>query len=95
MIALKLDMTQTLFIGVLLLLLGNYIRSNVEFLKKNCIPGPVVGGLLFSVLVLILRQANVLTLSFDTTLQKFFMNLFFTACGFGASVILLKKGSTL
>jgi ESS family glutamate:Na+ symporter len=88
----KFDMTQTLFIAVLLLLLGNYIRSKVEFLKKNCIPGPVVGGLLFSIVVLVLRQTGTLTMSFDTTLQKFFMNLFFTACGFGASLVLLKKG---
>ncbi len=86
------DMTQTLFIAVLLLILGNYIRSKVEFLKKNCIPGPVVGGLLFSVIALVLRQTNIVMFDFDTTLQKFFMNLFFTACGFGASMALLKKG---
>lgn len=93
--AIKFDMTQTLFIAVLLLIFGNYIRSKVPFLIKYCIPGPVVGGLIFAVLALILKQTGIITFSFDTTLQKFFMNLFFTATGFGASMALLKKGGKM
>ncbi|ABR46992.1 sodium/glutamate symporter [Alkaliphilus metalliredigens QYMF] len=95
MLTIKFDMTQTLFIAVLLLLSGNFIRSKVTFLLKYCIPGPVIGGLIFSVLALVLRQFGIITFSFDTTLQQFFMNLFFTASGFGASMILLKKGGRM
>lgn len=93
--AIKFDMTQTLFIAVLLLIFGNYVRSKIPFLTKYCIPGPVVGGLIFAVLALILKQNDIITFSFDTTLQKFFMNLFFTATGFGASMALLKKGGKM
>jgi len=92
MINLSFDMTQTLFIAVILLLIGGVIKSKVKFLEKYCIPSPVIGGLLFSVVVLILRQAGIVTLVFDKTLQQFFMNLFFTACGFAASITLLKSG---
>jgi len=95
MLTIKLDMTQTLFIAVLLLLSGNFIRSKVKFLMKYCIPGPVVGGLIFSVLALVLRQTSIIEFNFDTTLQQFFMNLFFTASGFGASMVLLKKGGKM
>lgn len=95
MSTIEIDMTQTLFIAVLLLLFGNFVRSKVKFLLKYCIPGPVVGGLLFAILVLILRQTGVVMFEFDTVLQQFFMNLFFTASGFGASMALLKKGGKM
>lgn len=93
--AIKFDMTQTLFIAVLLLIFGNYVKSKVSFLTKYCIPGPVVGGLIFAVLALILKETEIITFNFDTTLQSFFMNLFFTASGFGASMALLKKGGKM
>ena len=89
------DMTQTLFIAVLLLLLGKAINKRVTIFAKYCIPGAVVGGLLFAIIALILRQAEIVTFEFNTTLQQFFMNLFFTASGFGASMGLLKKGGKL
>lgn len=89
------DMTQTLFIAVLLLLLGKAINQRVTLFTKYCIPGAVVGGLLFAVVALILKQTGVVTFQFNTTLQQFFMNLFFTASGFGASMALLKKGGKL
>lgn len=95
MSAIEFDMTQTLFIAVLLLLFGSFVKSKVNFLVKYCIPGPVVGGLLFAVLALVLRQTGIITFNFDTTLQQFFMNLFFTASGFGTSMALLKKGGRM
>ncbi|MGL6201160.1 MAG: sodium/glutamate symporter [Lachnospiraceae bacterium] len=89
------DMTQTLFIAVLLLLLGKAINKKVTLFTRYCIPGAVVGGLIFAVIALILRQTGIAVFEFDSTLQQFFMNLFFTASGFGASMALLKKGGKL
>lgn len=89
------DSTQTLFIAVLLLLLGTFIKSKTKFFTKYCIPGPVVGGLLFSGLALALRQTGIVEFEFNTSLQQFFMNLFFTASGYGASMALLKRGGKL
>ncbi|MZQ98020.1 MAG: sodium:glutamate symporter [Acidaminobacter sp.] len=95
MLVIPVDSTQTLFIAVLLLLLGTYIKSKTKFFTKYCIPGPVVGGLLFSGLALALRQSGVVEFEFNTSLQQFFMNLFFTASGYGASMYLLKRGGKL
>ena len=95
MLKIPVDATQTLFIAVLLLLLGSFIKSRTKFFTKYCIPGPVVGGLLFSGIALALRQTGLVEFEFNTSLQQFFMNLFFTASGFGASMILLKKGGKL
>lgn len=91
----KFDMTQTLFIAVVLILVGKWINSKVSIFSKYCIPSAVVGGLLFSITALFLRQMNIVHFEFNTILQQFFMNLFFAASGFGASMVLLKKGGKL
>lgn len=86
------DSTQTLFIAVILLILGGKILNKVSVFRKWCLPSAVVGGLLFAIIALILKQTGTLEFKFDTSLQQFFMNLFFTASGLAASLSLLKNG---
>ena len=88
----KLDMIQTIGLSVILLLIGMKLRKKVKFFEKYCIPSPVIGGFLFSIISFILRQTGIVEISFDDTLQKFFMIMFFTSVGFNASLKLLKKG---
>ena len=45
----QLDMYQTLAIAVVVLILGQFLKSKFNFLEKFCIPAPVVGGLLFAI----------------------------------------------
>lgn len=92
MFTLSFDSTQTLFIAVILLLVGGKILKKVSVFRKWCLPSAVVGGLLFAVIALILKQTGTLAFKFDTSLQQFFMNLFFTASGLAASLSLLKNG---
>jgi ESS family glutamate:Na+ symporter len=61
-------MTQTFAVGVVLLLFGNWIVSKVAFLNKYCIPGAVVGGLIFCIMTLILRQTNILAFKYNVAL---------------------------
>lgn len=89
---LKMDMVQTIALAVILLLIGELLVKRINFLSKYCIPAPVVGGLIFAILALILRQTGVLNFEMDTTLQTITMTMFFTSVGFGASFNLLKKG---
>ncbi len=86
-------MVQTLAAGALALFVGFQLVDRVPFLRRYNIPAPVVGGLIVAILVLLLRQLNVATISFDTTLQTPLMNAFFTAIGFSASLSLLRAGS--
>lgn len=88
-----LDMVQTLAAGALALFVGFQLVDRVPFLRRYNIPAPVVGGLIVAILVLVLRQQNVATITFDTTLQTPLMNAFFTAIGFSASLSLLRAGS--
>lgn len=86
----KIDMVQTAALAVIALYFGDIIKRRASFLNKYCIPSPVVGGLSFAVLFLLLREFG-LEFTLDTTLQTLFMNMFFTTVGFTASLKLLRK----
>ena len=92
MFELNLNMYHATAIAALVLLLGRWIIKKVPALNNYCIPAPVVGGLVYALVHLALYAAGVLTISFDGTLQTFFMTVFFTSVGFMASFKLLKKG---
>ena len=89
---LELDMIQTVALAVVVLLIGQAIRNRVEILRTFCIPAPVVGGMIFAILALFLRQSGIMEFQFDTTLQSVLMTAFFTTVGFTASLRLLKQG---
>ncbi|MGV3174567.1 sodium/glutamate symporter [Staphylococcus simulans] len=93
---LKLDPITTLAIASLLYHLGVYIINHISILRKLCIPAPVIGGLLFSVLVAILDSTHILIIKLDSEfIQNFFMLAFFTTIGLGASLKLLRLGGKL
>ncbi|MBU3153811.1 sodium/glutamate symporter [Clostridium estertheticum] len=90
--ALKLDMVQAASLAVVVLFIGQRIKNKLAFLDKYCIPAPVIGGLIFAIITLILKMSNLLIFDMDITLQKLFMTVFFTTIGLTASLKLLKKG---
>lgn len=87
----ELDMFYTSALAVLVLLLGAFVRNRVKFLQKFCIPVPVVGGILFTILTLIGYMTDTFIINFDFVLSDFFMLIFYTSIGFTASIPLLKK----
>lgn len=90
---LHIDAITTLALASVLYLLGVYIVNHVSILKKLCIPAPVIGGLLFAILVAILQSLDIVTIKLNSDfLQNFFMLAFFTTIGLGASLKLLKLG---
>ena len=88
----KLDLIHTLAMAGLVIFLGYGIRRIVKPLARYNVPAPVIGGLLFSIVILIAQQNEVDLFQFDTTLQTPLMIAFFTTIGFGASLALLKTG---
>lgn len=90
---LEFDLIQTLGVAVLVFVLGKSIKDRVAFFQKFFIPAPVIGGLIFSVLIYIGTVYFNLELTMDKVLQNFFMNIFFTCIGFTVSVkTILKSG---
>jgi glutamate:Na+ symporter, ESS family len=90
-VTVPLDAIQVLALGCLGLVLGHWIKQLLPVLDDLNIPGPIVGGLVYAVLVLILRDrwAN---FTVDATLQRVLMVAFFTTIGMSASLGLVKKG---
>ena len=88
----QLDMYQTLAAAVLVLLLGNYLKKKIYFLQKFCIPAPVIGGLIFSIMTCICYVTGIAEFSFDDTLREVCMVFFFTSVGFQANLKVLKSG---
>ncbi len=88
----QLDMYQTLAIAVVVLILGQFLKSKIDFLEKFCIPAPVVGGLLFAIFTCICYATGLAEFSFDDTLREVCMVFFFTSVGFQANLKVLKSG---
>ena len=95
MLQINLDMFQAAAVACGVLLLGRVCVAKFEVLRRFCIPEPVVGGVIFALVHLALRSAGILEISFDSTLQTVFMNMFFCSVGFAAAFKMLKKGGKL
>ncbi|WP_276691368.1 sodium/glutamate symporter [Acidaminococcus massiliensis] len=89
---LSLNQYHTIAISILILMLGEFLRNRIFLLKKYCIPVPVVGGLLFTILLLIGYETNSFHVKLNMVFKDLFMLLFYAGIGFTASWKLLKKG---
>lgn len=92
MVTFTFDMYLTLGLAIVLYLLGSGLKAKVNFLQKYYIPAPVIGGTLFSIVMLFGHNMGYFTFNFDGNLKNFFMVVFFTSVGFLASASALKKG---
>lgn len=88
----KLDSIQTLALAVFVLVIGELLRKHNRLLEYFCIPAPVLGGILFSIISLFGYISKTFVFEFDETLKNIFLIAFFTTIGFSASVKLLRKG---
>ena len=95
MVSIELDMIQTAGIGALALLVGMVLTRKVAFLQKFCVPSPVSGGIIFSLITLILYGWFDVEISFNGTLKDVFMLAFFTSVGFQSDLKVLKQGGKL
>lgn len=88
----SLDMLQTTGIGATALLLGMWMTRRIAWLQKFCIPSPVSGGLIFSIITLLIYQLGHIEIRFDGTLKDVFMLAFFTSVGFQSNLKVLRQG---
>ena len=95
MTSIELDMIQTAGIGALALLVGMVLTRKVAFLQKFCVPSPVSGGIIFSLITLMLYGWFHVEVSFDGTLKDVFMLAFFTSVGFQSDLKVIKQGGKL
>ena len=95
MVSFELDMIQTTGIGALALIVGMVLTRRVGFLQRFCVPSPVSGGIIFSLLTLALYGWGNVEVSFDGTLKDVFMLAFFTSVGFQSDLKVIKQGGRM
>ena len=90
--AFKFEYLTTLGFAAIVSFLGRAVVAHSAPLRKFAIPAPVVSGLIFSILISLLKGSGLIALSFDSaTIKDLCQNLFFLCVGFGFSTRMLKR----
>ena len=90
--AISLDAIETLTAAIAVLFVGFAVQSRIGFLRDNNIPVPVVGGLLFALVITVSYLGFDIGIRFDMALKEPMMLAFFTTIGLGADLRLLARG---
>ena len=87
----KFEYLTTLGFAAIVIFLGRAIVKRSALLRKFAIPAPVVSGLLFSIVIAIIKASGVVALSFNvSTIKDLCQNIFFMCVGYGFSAKLIK-----
>ena len=90
---LSLSLYSTVALSLVFFYLGAIIKKHVRFMRTFCIPTPVIGGLLFAIVNLVLYMNGLLEITMDGTFQELCMVAFFTSVGYSAGFkTILKAG---
>ena len=88
---LELDLLQTLTLAAVVYFGGILLRRRLAWLDRLNIPAAVIGGLIFTLAVVIARQLG-FALTLATSAQPLLSVAFFPSIGMGASLALLRAG---
>lgn len=83
---------QTLVIGLTALLVGKKLTKSIAWLNNLNVPAPVLGGVLVSLLVAVIRRYFGVELLFASTLTDLLLLVFFTTVGLSAKFAALRQG---
>lgn len=87
----KFEYLTTLLFAAIVIFAGQALVKHSKWLRKYAIPAPVVSGLIFSIIISIIKGTGVIAFSFDTKImQDLTQNIFFLCVGYGFSVKMLK-----
>ncbi len=89
------DIYATLALAAAALIVGHLLTRRIAFLARYSIPDAVVGGMLFALVVTLLRGAGGVRVEFDPTLLTPLNVMFFTTVGLSADARALAKGGRL
>ena len=92
---LSVDIYATLALAAAALIVGHLLTRRVAFLERYSIPDAVVGGMLFALVVTLLRGAGGVQVEFDPVLLTPLNVMFFTSVGLSADARALAKGGRL
>jgi glutamate:Na+ symporter, ESS family len=88
----RVDIYWTLALAAIALAIGRLAVERVPFLKRYSIPASVVGGMLFAIVVTLLRGTADVRIEFDSAMLTPLNVMFFTTVGLSADARSLIKG---
>ncbi|WP_217349151.1 sodium/glutamate symporter [Algoriphagus sp. A40] len=88
----ELNTRQTLILALVALFVGRFLVQKIPFLDRNNIPEPVVGGVFFCLINLLVYLVMDLGGSFDLEWRDILLIVFFTCIGLNSSLSQLVKG---
>ena len=88
----RVDIYSTLALAAIALVIGSFAVARVAFLKRYSIPAAVVGGMLFAIVVTLLRATANVRIEFDPAMLTPLNVMFFTTVGLSADARSLVKG---
>lgn len=77
----RINVFETLALLILFLSLGYYLNGHVKFLRNNYIPAPVIGGIIFSVLIILVSQFINISIDYGD-IGPVTMGIFIASIGF-------------
>lgn len=90
--AFKFEYLTSLGFAAIVIFWGRAMVGHSKLLRKYAIPAPVVSGLLFSLIVALIKTSGAMAFSFDTkVVQDLCQNLFFLCVGFGFSWKMIRR----
>lgn len=87
-----LDMYMTAVVGIAALGLGHLMNGNLPGLRRMCLPAPVTGGIVVSLITLALYCFFGVEVRFDGTLKDICMMVFFTTVGLQSNLTVIRTG---
>ena len=87
-----LNLPETLALATALFFVGQFIVQRTSFLRRYSIPVPVVGGVLFALVLAVVGLLANVQLAMDESLKDPLLLAFFATLGLGADVRSLAKG---
>lgn len=77
----EVNVFETLALLILFLSLGYYINNHVKFLKDNYVPAPVIGGIIFSLVIFLVSRFNNVRVDYGD-ISPVAMGIFLGSIGF-------------
>jgi ESS family glutamate:Na+ symporter len=83
---LRIEPFLTVTLGIIVLFIGKRLNERIAFLREFSIPGPVTGGLFFSILFGIIYATSGVAVEFSLGARDILLVYFFTTIGINASL---------
>ena len=91
----QVDVVDTLILSIIVLFVGNLLTRRVSFLERYSIPQAVTGGIICSLIVLIIVRSGGPKITFDLRLRDMLLLAFFSTVGLSAKFARLAAGGRL